>query len=138
MHSMCMHAKSLQLCPTLCDPIECSPPGSSVHGILQTRILEWFAMPFSRGSSRPRDQTCTSCGSCIAEGFFTAKQPGSADAEHRQHQPHPAALPGSDSVQRFTLLNSTGSFQTQKLLLHLAENIHFANMSAFWVCELHI
>ena len=41
----------------LCDPVDCSPPGSSAHGILQARILEWVAMPFSRGSSQPRDQT---------------------------------------------------------------------------------
>ena len=46
-----------QLCPTLCGPVDCSPPGSSVHGILQARILEWVAIPFSRGSSQPRDQT---------------------------------------------------------------------------------
>ena len=44
-----------QLCPTLCNPMDCSPPGSSVHGILQTRILEWVAMPSSRGSSQPKD-----------------------------------------------------------------------------------
>ena len=44
-------AKSLQLCPTLCDPIDSSPPGSPVPGILQARILEWVAMPFSRGYS---------------------------------------------------------------------------------------
>ena len=44
-------------CPTLCDPTDCSPPDSSVHGILQARILEWVAMSFSRGSSKPRDQT---------------------------------------------------------------------------------
>ena len=52
----------------LCDPTDCSPPGSSVHGILQERILEWVAMPFSRGSSRPRNQTQVSC---IAGGRFT-------------------------------------------------------------------
>ena len=46
-----------QLCPTLCDPMGCRSPGSSVHGILQARILGWVAIPFSRGSSRPRDQT---------------------------------------------------------------------------------
>ena len=40
-----------QLCPTLCDPLDCSPPGSSVHGVFQARILEWVASPFSRGSS---------------------------------------------------------------------------------------
>ena len=47
----CMHAKSLQSCPTLSDRGNCSPPGSSVHGIPQRRILEWVAIPFSRGSS---------------------------------------------------------------------------------------
>ena len=43
----CMWAKLLQLCPTLCHPMDCSPPGSSVHSILQARILEWVAMPFT-------------------------------------------------------------------------------------------
>ena len=47
----------VQSCPTLCDPMDCSLPGSSVHGILQARVLEWVAISFSRGSSRPRDQT---------------------------------------------------------------------------------
>ena len=52
-----MCAKSLQVYLTLSDPMDCSPPGSSVYGILQARILEWVAMPSSRGSSRPRDRT---------------------------------------------------------------------------------
>ena len=47
--------------PTLCDPIDYSLPGSSVHGIFQARILKWVAISFSRGSSHPRDQTCISC-----------------------------------------------------------------------------
>ena len=47
----CVHTKSLQSCPTLCDPIDCSSPGSSVHGILQARILEWVAISSSSGSS---------------------------------------------------------------------------------------
>ena len=51
----CLHAKSLQLCLTLCDPMDCNPPGSSVHEILQARIGEWVAMPSSRASSRPGD-----------------------------------------------------------------------------------
>ena len=46
-----MCAKLLQSCLTVCDPMDCSPPGSSVHGILQASILEWIAMPSSRGSS---------------------------------------------------------------------------------------
>ena len=61
----CVHAQLLPLCPTLCDPMDCSPPGSSFHGFLQARILEWVAVPFSRGSSRPRDQTHVSYVSCI-------------------------------------------------------------------------
>ena len=48
-------------CQTLCDPVDCSPPGSSVHGILQARILEWVAISFSRGSSQLRDWTRVSC-----------------------------------------------------------------------------
>ena len=52
-----MHAKLLWSCSTLCDPMNYSPPGSSVHGTLQTRTLEWVAMPSLRGSSQPRDQT---------------------------------------------------------------------------------
>ena len=50
-----------QSCLTLCDPMDCSPPGSPVHGIFQARILERVAIPFSRGSSQPRDQTQVSC-----------------------------------------------------------------------------
>ena len=55
----------------LCNPMGRSPPGSSVHGILQARILEWVAMPSSRGSSGPRDQTQVFCVSALACGFFT-------------------------------------------------------------------
>ena len=55
--STCMHAKSL----SLSDPVDCSPPGSSVHGVLQTRILEWVVISFCMGSSRPRDWTHVSC-----------------------------------------------------------------------------
>ena len=55
-NTLCKHANSFQLCLTLCDPTDCNLPGSSDHGILQARILEWFAMPSSRGSSQPRDQ----------------------------------------------------------------------------------
>ena len=50
-----------QSCPTLCNPVDCSLPASSLHGILQTRILEWVAISFARGSSRPSDQTQDSC-----------------------------------------------------------------------------
>ena len=72
------HAFSLQVpsevaqsCPTLCDPMDCSLPGSSVHGIFQARILEWVAISFSRESSQPRDQTRVSS---IADRRFTQAQ----------------------------------------------------------------
>ena len=58
---LCVYDKSLQSWLTLCDPMDCSLPGSSVHGILQARILEWVAMSSSRRSSWPRDQTQVSC-----------------------------------------------------------------------------
>ena len=61
----------IQSCPILCDPVDCSPPASSVHGILQARILEWVAMPSSRGSSQPRDLSQVSH---IAGGFFSTRK----------------------------------------------------------------
>ena len=57
-----------QLCPTLCDPVDCSPPGSAVDGILQARMLQWIAISFPRGSSWPRSWTHVSC---IAGRVFT-------------------------------------------------------------------
>ena len=68
-----------QSCLTLCDPMDCSPPGSSVHGVLKARILEWVASPFSRWSFQPRDQTQVSL---IAGGFFTNWATGEAPLKH--------------------------------------------------------
>ena len=66
---MCVCVLVAQACPTLCNPTDCNPPDSSVHGILQARILEWIAIPFSGVSSQPRDWTRVSC---IAGRFFTS------------------------------------------------------------------
>ena len=71
-----MHAEWFQPCLTLWDPVNCSLPDSSVLVILQARILEWVAMPFSRGSTWPRDQTSISCGSCTAGRFFITETQG--------------------------------------------------------------
>ena len=68
---------------TLCNPMDCRPPGSSVHRILQVRILEWVAMPSSRGSSQPRDRTQVSC---IA---------GRSQLSHMSHQGKPRVCPNS-------------------------------------------
>ena len=58
--AVCAHAQLLQWCPALCDPVDCNPSGSSVHGILQARIMEWVAISCSKGSSRPSQGTRTS------------------------------------------------------------------------------
>ena len=68
----CMCAKSPQSCPTVLDTMDCSPPDSSVHGILQARMLELGALSFFRGTPRPRDRTCISY---TAGGFFTTERP---------------------------------------------------------------
>ena len=70
---LCTRAKWLQSCPTLCDPMDYSLHASSVHGVLHARTLEWVAMPYFRGSPRPRDGTCVSYSSCISGRFFTSE-----------------------------------------------------------------
>ena len=70
---VCLAAQSH---PTLCDPVDCSPPGSSVHGTLQARILEWAATSFSRGASPPRIEPGSLASPPLAGGFFTAAPPG--------------------------------------------------------------
>ena len=66
-----MHAKSLQSCSTLCNRMDYSPPGSSVREILQARILEWVAMPSSRGSSQPRIEPVSPMSPALAGGLST-------------------------------------------------------------------
>ena len=68
---MCVHAPSLRRVWHFCDPMDCSPPDSSIHGIFQARILEWVAIFYSRGSSWLRDRTWVSC-----VGFFTTEPSG--------------------------------------------------------------
>ena len=75
-NTVCVCAKLLQSCLTLCNSVGRSLPGSSVHGILQARIVEWVAMPFSRRSSPPRDRTPMSQSPALAGGFFTLAPPG--------------------------------------------------------------
>ena len=67
-----------QSCPTLCDPVDCSLPGSSVYGILQARIMEWIVISFCRGSSPPRDKTQVSC----AVGRFFTTGPSGKPHQH--------------------------------------------------------
>ena len=87
----CMRSQSYI---TLCDPMDCSPPGSSVCGIFQARILQWVAISSSREPFPPRDQTCISSASCIAGRFFTAEPLGKPQNMLMQklNNMHPAAL----------------------------------------------
>ena len=71
---MCLHAKSLQSCPTLGDTVDCSLPGSSVRGVLQARILEYFAMP-SGGLPSPGVESMSFVSPALAGGFLTSSTP---------------------------------------------------------------
>ena len=79
---LCVCAELLQSCPTLCDPMNCSPPGSSVHEFFQAKILEWVSISFSKGSSWPRDQTCISYVIYIGR-FFTNAPSGKPQTGYR-------------------------------------------------------
>ena len=70
-----MHAKSLQSCLTVCNPMDCSLPGSSVHETLQARILEWVTISYCRGSSSLRDRFTSLISPALAGKFFTTKPP---------------------------------------------------------------
>ena len=87
-HAARMHAKLLQSCPTLCDPMNCSPPGSSVLRILQARVLEWIAVPSSTVSSWPRDWTHILISPALASWFFTT----SATWESQRQEGHSANM----------------------------------------------
>ena len=75
---VCVHAHAVCSVMSLCGLIDCSLPGSSVHGILQARILEWVAIPFSRDLPDPGIETVTLVSTC---GFFTAKPPGKTNSK---------------------------------------------------------
>ena len=87
-----VHAYLFQSCPTLCDPTDCSPPASSVHGLLQARILQW-------GSSKPRDGTSVFTTPAFAGGFFTAEP----------HEAQPSLMTQNKSNAIFNIRNSSGS-----------------------------
>ena len=113
--AMCM-LKSLQSCPTLCDPMDCSSPGSSVHGILQPRILEWVAMPSSTGSSWSRDWTLDpeSClmSPVLASGFFTTSMTWEAFSPFLQTQ-----FSRKNDLSSHSFLKPQSLFQVPTILL---------------------
>ena len=134
-----------QSCPTLCDPMDYSPPSSSVHGILQARILEWVVIPFSRGSFGPRDQTHVYC---IAGRFFTNW--ATREAHHQTlRQKLPLLLlefsvqstsfaEAHDDVQQMVPLPPMALCRWQHWVLHLRQELSFLSSNlilsaeAFW------
>ena len=79
---MCVHAVCLQLCPTLCDPMNRSPPVSSVHGVLQARILEWVAMLPARGLPDPEIEPESLISPALTSGFLLLVPPGTPPKQH--------------------------------------------------------
>ena len=125
MFDVCVHAKLLQSCPTLCDSMDCSPPGFSVCGILQAAILEWVVMPSSRGSSWPRNWTCISCVSCIAGRVFTTEPLG------KQKEGDPACLKQSFLFMIF-LFQLLSVFKNLVFVAALWCSFPFARCGAAW------
>ena len=76
-NKLCVCVLAIQSCPTLCNPVDVSLPGSSIHGILQASILEWVAISFSRGSAQPRDRTWVSL---LAGSLYSLSHQGSQQA----------------------------------------------------------
>ena len=99
--AMVCDAELLQLCPPLCTPMDCSPPGSAVQGILQARVLEWVAVSSSRGPSQPRAQTRFPVSPVLAGGFLTT---GATLGDVKLHFPdEPWAVDGRSAVHQHSL-----------------------------------
>ena len=90
-------SKVAQSCPTLCDPMDCNPPGSSIHWILQATIPEWVAISFFRGSSPPRDRTRSPA---LQADALNSEPPGKPYIWRRQWHPTPVLLPGKSHGRR--------------------------------------
>ena len=113
-HSVCVCVLVVQSCPTLYDPTNYSPPGFSVHGIPQARILEWIATPFSRGSRRPRDRTLVSC---ISGRFFTVWATGKSSSTQ---SPSPISQHADHSLEGIWLgCFSPVSISEQEFAIHI-------------------
>ena len=127
---VCLFAQS---CLNLCDPMDCSPPGFSVHGILQARILEWGAMPSSRGSSQPRDWTHVSH---VAGGFFTIWATREAQEYWSGYSnpspedlPDPGIEPGSPALQANSL---SAELQQERPIISIA-SFYFSYWKGYFI-----
>ena len=124
----CVHTQSLQSCLTLCNPMGCSPPGSSVRGILQARILEWVAMSSQRGSSQPRDWTHISYVSCIDSLILYHWATRHNVSLKRRHLLK--ILPTGLKVCRHSHLSRPTSHHLLQLCPHHLSTLHFCSIPA--------
>ena len=128
-----MHAKLLPSCPTLCNPMECSPPGSSVHGIFQARILEWVAIPLSRGSSQPRDQTQVSC----IQILYHLNQQGSPTDLPTGNSPNPLRTHSISNEFPFVVLLTARAVTSQGVELGwVGQERHLSTTGCYTMCLL--
>ena len=103
-------------------PMNCNLLGSSVHGVFQARIWEWVAMPSSRGSSQPRDQTCNSCGSCIAGWFFKAEplgEPQARDQGLNIHTVHGAFIAKAKCLNLAKAMENSEYYSMESYILEM-------------------
>ena len=105
-----------QLCPTLCHPMDCSPPGSSVHGILQARVLEWVAISSSRGTFQPRDRTQVSCVAGRRFTFWATREAPSVQFSSVQSLSRVRLFATPWSAARQASLSITNSRSSLKLM----------------------
>ena len=137
------HMLVSQSCPTFWDPVDYSPPGSSVHGILRARMLEWVAIPFSRGISQPRDRTQVSSivgrilnhlshqGSPFNKhtlNYVTSREPGETESG-RKHQLHWLSLALSSVVFRWLLFCPPASQIT------IERQYHSGGYTLLYICQ---
>jgi len=117
----------VQSCPTLCnDPMNCSPPGSSVHGILQARILEWVAISFSRGSSQPEDWTHVSCiGRQICSLQFANEKSKEGRFAFPSHQPSIMCISSATAVLAHALFRlSPSANSSNPVIIFKLKSLH--------------
>ena len=151
-----------QLCPTLCDPMDCSLPCSTVHGIFQARVLEWVAIAFSRGSSQPEDQTRVSriVGRCFTiratreDLKYDHKWTSRQKQIHRHREQTCSCLRKEDGggkewefgvnrckrlymewINNKALPNSTGNYIQYSLISHIEKNVCICITESLWSTE---
>ena len=134
--------KVAQLCSTLCIPIDCSLPSSSVHGILQARILEWVAVPFSRGSSQPRDWTQVSriadrlewaAISLSRESSWLWSNPCLLCLLHWQAGYLPLALPGKPCISDIIRYLSFSDLTSLSTIISRSIHVAASGISSFFL-----